>query len=110
VNASGPKEQVHHHEGAGVAAVNGFPERLSLSLEAQLLEQCSTVEDGIAAVAMTVPSEIMEAFAEHAIEEVLVVFAQHTRGPGAAKLYMALSAHLRDGVRRRLDELDSRCP
>jgi hypothetical protein len=85
--------------------VNGSPERLNLSLEAQLLEQCSTFEDGIAARATAMPSDMAEAFAEHAIEELLVVFAQHTRGPGAAKFYMALSAHLREGVRRRLDDL-----
>jgi hypothetical protein len=82
--------------------------RLSLSLEAQLLDQCSVFEEGIAALAVAMPCEIVEAFADHAIEEVLIVFAQHTRGPGAAKLYMALSAHLRDGVRRRLAELRDR--
>jgi len=85
--------------------VNGSPQRLNLGLEAQLLEQFCTVEDDIAAIAMDMPSEIVDAFAEHAIEEILVVFAQHTRGPGAPGLYMALSAHLREGVQRRLDDL-----
>src|SRR3954465_15629511 len=80
-------------------------ERLSHSLEAQLLEQCWAFADGIAAHAISMPSETVEAVAEHAIEEVLVVFAQHTRGPGAARFYTALSAHLREGVRRRLDDL-----
>jgi hypothetical protein len=85
--------------------VNGSPQRLNLGLEAQLLEQLCTVEDDIVATAMGMPSEIVDAFAEHAIEEILVVFAQHTHGAGAPGLYMALSAHLREGVQRRLDDL-----
>ena len=85
--------------------MNGSPQRLNLGLEAQLLEQLCTVEDDIAAIALDMPSEIVDAFAEHAIEEILIVFAQHTHGPGAPGLYMALSAHLREGVQRRLDDL-----
>ena len=85
--------------------MNQYPESVNVSLEAQLLEQCCTFEDDIAALALSMPSEIVDAVAEHAIEEVLVVFAQHTRGPGAPGLYMAVSAHLREGVRRRLDDL-----
>ena len=85
--------------------MNRFPQRLSRGLEGQLLEQCCALEHDIAAIAMDMPSEIVEAFAENAIEEILVVFAQHTRGPGAPGLYMALSAHLREGVQRRLDDL-----
>ena len=85
--------------------MNGRPERLSLALEAQLLQQCCAFEDGIAALALAVPPDVVEAFAEQAIEEILVDIAQRTSGPGAARVYMALGAHLRDGVERRLEEL-----
>ncbi len=83
------------------------PDRLALALEGQLLQQCCAFEDGIAALASAMPLEIVEVFAEHAIEEILVDFAQRTRGPGAARVYMALGAHLRDGVRQRLDDLSN---
>jgi hypothetical protein len=80
-------------------------ERLSSALETQLLEQCCAFEDGIAALAAAMSPEVVEAFAEQAIEEILVDFAQRTSGPGAARVYMALGAHLREGVERRLEEL-----
>ena len=87
------------------AAVNPPRERLALALDAQLLEQCCAFEDGIAALILAMPPDVVEAFAEQAIEEILVDFAQRTSGPGAARVYMALGAHLRDGVERRLEEL-----
>jgi hypothetical protein len=77
----------------GATAVNGSPERVNLSLEAQLLEQCCKFEDAIAARAIDMPSHMAEGFAEHAIEELLVVFAQHTRGPGGPPASTWPSAH-----------------
>ena len=69
--------------------MNSPRERLASALETQLLEQCCAFEDGIAALATAISAEV----------------AQRNSGPGAARVYMALGAHLRDGVERRLEEL-----
>jgi hypothetical protein len=51
------------------------------------------------------PPELVETFTEQAIDEVLVDFARSTRSPRAALVHIALGRRLREGVRRRLDEL-----
>jgi hypothetical protein len=82
--------------------MNAYSEALTYAL----LEQCGAFEDSIAALAVAMPTEIAEAFTERAIEEILVDFAQRTRGqPAAVSVYMSLGAHLRDGIQRRLDDL-----
>jgi hypothetical protein len=77
----------------------------TLSLELQLLEEFRAFEDAIAAMAAALPPNVVEDFAERAIDELLVDFARATRSPQAPKIHMALGKHLRAGVRRRLNEL-----
>ena len=71
----------------------------------QLLDEFRTFEQTVAAMAATMPPELVETFTEQAIDEVLVDFARSTRSPRAALVHIALGRRLREGVRRRLDEL-----
>jgi hypothetical protein len=71
----------------------------------QLLDEFRTFEHTVAAMAATMAPELVEMFTERAIDEVLVDFARSTRSPQASLVHIALGRRLREGVRRRLDEL-----
>lgn len=71
----------------------------------QLLDEFRTFEHTVAAMAATLPPDLVETFTERAIDEVLVDFARSTRSPEASMVHIALGRRLRAGVRRRLDEL-----
>ena len=71
----------------------------------QLLAEFRAFEDAIVAMAATMPPDHVEAFTELAIDEILVDFARSTRSPEAPRVHIALGRRLREGVRRRLDEL-----
>ena len=71
----------------------------------QLLEEFRAFEDAIVAMAATMSPEHVETFTELAIDEILVDFARSTRSPEAPRVHIALGRRMREGVRRRLDEL-----
>ena len=71
----------------------------------QLLDEFRAFEDAIVAMAATMPPGLVETFTERAIDEVLVDFARSTRSPESPQVHIALGRRLRDGVRRKLDEL-----
>ena len=71
----------------------------------QLLDEFRTFEHTVAAMAATMPADLVDTFTERAIDEVLVDFARSTRSPEASLVHIALGRRLREGVRRRLDEL-----
>ena len=71
----------------------------------QLLDEFRTFEHTVAAMAAAMPPDLVETFTERAIDEVLVDFARSTRSPQASLVHIALGRRLREGVRRRLDQL-----
>ena len=87
--------------------MNGPTDRhdLGTALGAQLLEEFHRFECAIAAIAVALPPELVEPFTDHAIEELLVDYARSTCGPEAPRVHAALGRRLREGVKRKLDEL-----
>ena len=75
------------------------------ALGRQLLSEVCVVETAIARLAVAVPPAVMDLFIERAIDQILVNFARSTRGPGAPMVHAALDRRLREGVRRRLEDL-----
>ena len=75
------------------------------ALGRQLLSEVCIFETAIARLAVAVPSAMMDRFIERAIDQILVNFARSTTGPGAPMVHAALGRRLREGVRRRLEDL-----
>jgi hypothetical protein len=71
-----------------------------------LLAEFRRFECAIAALAATLPPQVVDTFTEHAIDELLVDYARSTRRPEAPQVHAALGRRLREGVKRRLDQLD----
>ena len=89
--------------------MNRFPDRREQQLALmgmQLLDEFCAFENAVAAMAATMPPELVETFTERAIDEILVDFARSTRSPEAARVHIALGRRLREGVRRKLEELN----
>ena len=89
--------------------MNRFPDRQEQQLALmgmQLLDEFRAFENAVAEMAATMPPELIDTFTERAIDEILVDFARSTRSPEAARVHIALGQRLREGVRRRLDELN----
>ena len=106
MNARGLSEQARLPLSEETTAMNGGSRERVILLQqcGALLQQCGAFEVAVAELAAAMPPEAREAFTENAVEKILIDFAQRARGPGAPSVHMALGAHLRDGIRRCLDD------